>query len=183
MLPTIRLLTMTVLLCFFFTAHAGDLKNIEQELVDSVITAKITAKYTKKSNLNPLKISVTTTNGVVKISGYVSDNVAFVDALRIAKNTNGVDVVDAENLMIKSVNTAAVDTYITAKVEAAILRAKVFDDESIPLVGINVKTTNGIVILTGAVKNSASVTAILRRVNSVHGVKKIISYLQTNVAS
>jgi transcriptional regulator of aromatic amino acid metabolism len=60
-----------------------------------------------------------------------------------------------------------------------VLEAKVLDDESIPLVGINAKTVNGVVTLSGDVKNRSSLTAILRRVSAIKGVKKIISDLQS----
>ncbi len=177
-----RLLLSTVLFLLLGHVHATDLKEIGQEVSDSVITTKITAKITKKTNLNPLKISVSTLDGVVKLSGHVKDKQAFVDALRLAKATKGVKSVDTDNLDIKRVNTALTDTYITAKVEAAVLKAKVLDDESIPLVGISAKTTNGIVTLSGEVKTSTSITAILKRVNAVHGVKKIISVLRVAAA-
>ena len=176
----LRLTLITMLMFLIGQANAADIKGIEQELSDSVITTKITAKFTKNKNLNPLKISVSTTNGVVKLSGNVKDNQAFVDALRLTKATKGVLSVDCHNLEIKRVNTSFTDAYITAKVEAAVLEAKVLDDESIPLVGINASTKNGIVKLSGDVKKSSSITAILKRVNNIKGVKKIISELQIN---
>ena len=53
------------------------------------------------------------------------------------------------------------------------------DDESIPLVGINASTINGIVTITGQVKSNQSIAAILQRTNKIKGVKKIISNLGT----
>ncbi|MFC3908655.1 BON domain-containing protein [Legionella dresdenensis] len=156
------------------------ISDIEKSISDSVITTKITAKFAKNRGLNPLKISVSTQDGVVTLSGYVKDRQAFVDALTIAKTTKGVKTVDAEELMIKQVNTRFTDAYITAKVEATILKAKVFDDESIPLVGINASTDNGTVTLTGEVKKEKSVGAIIKRVSAIKGVKKIISHLKVN---
>lgn len=174
----LRLMLSTLLIFFISCCHATDLKIIEQDVSDSVITTKITAKITRNKNLNPLKISVSTENGAVKLSGYVKDKQAFVDALRLTVATRGVKLVNTDNLEIKRVNTALTDTYITAKVEAAVLKAKVLDDESIPLVGINAQTTNGVVTLSGNVKNSNAIMAILNRVNAVQGVKKIISTLR-----
>ena len=160
-------------------AHAeNSLKDIEQELSDSLITTKIKAKYTKNKALNPLKISVTTKNGVVHLKGHVKNNEAYVEALRLAKKTKGVHAVGTDELLIQQVNYAVTDAYITAKVEAAVLQAKVFDDESIPLVGINASTSNGIVTLSGKLQQKQSITAILKRVNTVSGIKKIISKLQ-----
>ena len=174
-------LTLASLLVFSAThVYATDLKEIEQELGDSVITTKITAKFTQNTDLNPLKISVTTEQGVVKLTGHVKNKKAFVKALRLAKATDGVKSVDADELDIKLVNTVFTDAYITTKVEAAVLKAKVFDDESIPLVGINASTTNGVVTLAGKVKSDQAVFAILKRVNAVRGVKKIVSTLRVS---
>lgn len=177
----LNLLVSTLLLFCVGFAHAdNNLKDLEQQISDSVITTKIKAKYTKKHDLNPLKISVSTKDGVVTLKGNVKNSQAFVDALHLAKNTRGVKTVETEDLMIKQVNTSFTDAYITAKVEAAVLKAKVFDDESIPLVGINASTSNGTVTLSGNVKQAKSVGAIIKQVNAIHGVKKIISNLQVN---
>ncbi len=169
----------TALFVFFLTQlHAADLQKIENNLSDSVITTKITALYTQSKNLNPLKISVSTDKGVVQLSGYVKDKEAFVEALRIAKDTQGVQAIRTNDLYIQKVNTAFTDAFITARVETAVLKAKVLDDESIPIVGINATTTNGVVTLSGKVKSAKSVACIIKRVNAIHGVQKIITQLE-----
>ncbi|WP_245614300.1 BON domain-containing protein [Legionella massiliensis] len=177
----INFLISSILLFSIGLAHAeNNLKEIEKNISDSVITTKITAKFTKNTALNPLKIRVSTNNGVVTLKGNVNNKQAFVDALTLAKQTVGVKAVETDDLAIKQVNTALTDTYITAKVEAAVLKAKVFDDESIPIVGINATTNNGTVTLSGKVKTGKSIIAIIKRVNAVQGVKKIVSNLQVN---
>ncbi|BCA94061.1 ornithine racemase [Legionella antarctica] len=166
------------LLSFISQTQANNLKKIEQDLSDSLITTKITAQFTENKNINPLKVSVSTSQGVVRLRGHVKDRQAFVEALRIAKTTQGVKSVRANTLYIKKVNTAFTDAFITAKVETAVLKAKVLDDESIPLVGINATTTNGVVTLSGNVIRAQSVTFIIKRVNAIRGVKKIITLLE-----
>lgn len=159
--------------------HANELEHLEQEVSDSYITTKITAKFAKNKSLNPLKISISTEKGVVTLKGYAPDKESFVNALSLAKNTKGVQSVNANDLHIKKVNTVFIDAFITAEVETAVLKAKILDDESIPLVGVNAETTNGVVTLSGQVKNSSSVAYIIKRVSSVSGVKKIVSLLTT----
>lgn len=161
--------------------QATDLQQLEQGISDTVITTKIKTKIAKNKNLNPLKISVSTHNGVVILRGHAKNKQAFVDTLRIATSTKGVKSVNTTDLDIKHVNSAFADAYITTKIEAAVLEAKVLDDESIPLVGINATTVNGIVTITGTVKSNKSIAAILKRVNNIHGVKKVISNLETNI--
>ena|SRR3990167_2889769 len=164
---------------FICHADSKSLEFIGQTIGDYIITAKITAKYTKDPDLNPLKISVSTKNGLVSLHGSVNDQQAFIKALSLAKDTQGVQAVEIEYLIVKPVNTSLTDAYITAKVEAAILKAKIFDDDSIPLVGINAKTENGVVTLSGAVNNDKSIVVIIKRISGIHGVKKIISKLTT----
>ncbi|MFY7697625.1 MAG: BON domain-containing protein [Legionella sp.] len=176
-MPTLLQLTFIVSLFCLSAPQAANLKKIEQNISDSVITAKITAKFAKYNDLNLLNISVSTQYGKVKLSGHVRNKKAFVAALRLAKDTKGVVGIDADNLDIKLVNSSFTDAYITAKVESAILKAKVLDDESIPLVGISASTSNGVVCLAGTLANEKAVFAILKRVNAVRGVKKIISNL------
>lgn len=156
----------------------SEVKEIGHELNDALITGKITAKYTTNRSLNPLKLSVSTNNGVVTLQGFVEDKKALADALRLAKNTNGVNSIICDKLQIKVVNTAFTDAYITTKVEAAILKAKILDDESIPLVEVSAATNNGVVTLSGHLKNSTSISPIIKRVSKIKGVKEIISHLK-----
>ncbi|MDF1826723.1 MAG: BON domain-containing protein [Legionellaceae bacterium] len=157
--------------------HASDIKTLEHELSDSVITTKITSKITESKNLNPLKITVSTDHGNVTLRGNVKNREAFVETLRLVKATQGVEAIDTDDLNINDINTSITDAYITAKVEAAVLKAKVLDDESIPLVGINANTNNGVVTLSGAVQNNDSIAPLIKRILSVQGVKKVISHL------
>jgi hyperosmotically inducible protein len=176
----LRILLAGFLIFFVPALQATNLEEIEQDISDSVITTKIKAKFTKNHDLNPLKISVSTDNGIVTLRGYVKNKEAFVHALRIANTTAGVKSVETDRLEIKLVNSALTDAYITAKVEAAVLKAKVLDDESIPLVGINAKTVNGTVTLSGKLKSDRSITYILKRVSAIKGVKKVISWLESS---
>lgn len=160
-----------------FTANAG-IKKTRQKVNDFFITSIVKGKITKKKNLNPLNISVSTHNGEVSLKGRVNDKQSFVDTLRTATSTKGVKGIDASELEIKVQNSALKDAYITTKIEAAILEAKVIDDESIPLVGINATTDNGIVTVSGTVCSTKSVAVILSRVSHLKGVKKVISNLE-----
>ncbi|PJD96201.1 MAG: ornithine racemase [Legionella sp.] len=175
-----RLLSLlgVLLLCTSSMLQAESLDKLEHDLSDSFITTKIAAQFAEHHNVNLLKIKITTHEGVVTLSGYVKDKDAYVDALRTAHNTKGVKRVNTEKLYIKKINSSVTDALITARVETAVLKAKVLDDESIPLVGINAKTIDGIVTLSGQVQQTQSIGFIIKRVNAIKGVKKIISYLK-----
>ena len=167
-----------IIICLASWARANDLQDLERTWTDTVITAKIEAAFSQDPNLNPLKISVKTQNGVVKLRGHAKNKTAFVAALRIVANTNNVRAIDTSNFDIKSVNSSFKDAYITTKIETEILKAKVFEDESIPLVGINAATSNGVVTLSGTVKSEHSIAVILKRVNHIQGIGRIKSQLK-----
>jgi hyperosmotically inducible protein len=157
---------------------AAELKKIEENLSDSVITTKLTAKFTKNKLLNPFKISISTDKGRVTLKGNVRNKAAFIEALKVTKATKGVKSINADHLEIKVVNTAFTDAYITAKVETTILKSKLVDDESIPLVGINAHTKNGIVTLSGKLKSKNAISALIKRISAVKGVKKVVSQMK-----
>lgn len=168
---------------FFITnVQASDLKKNEKNTTDTFINNSITTQFKKNINLNTLPITVVTQSGIVILTGNVKDKQAFAEALQLVFTTKGVKSVDIDNLEINHTNTTINDAYITAKIETAVLKAKILDDESIPLVGINATTVNGIVTITGEVKRNKSIIAILKRANAVHGVKKIISSLHVGKA-
>lgn len=160
-----------------FAAH-NEINEVKQKLSDTVITTKVNTSLAKNGKINPFKLRVTTKNGLVKLSGTVSNKKVFVDILKLVKKTKGVKGINIRDLKIQEVNMPITDAYITAKVETAVLRAKVFDDESIPLVGINAHTINGKVVLSGFVKQSKSIAIIVNRVAKVRGVKKVESNLK-----
>jgi hyperosmotically inducible protein len=57
---------------------------------DATITTKLKAKLLADEKLKALDIHITTTNGVVDMTGTVDSSVQKADAERIAKDTDGV---------------------------------------------------------------------------------------------
>ncbi|MCC5792708.1 MAG: BON domain-containing protein [Legionellaceae bacterium] len=176
---SMRLRFVFLLFCVLSPVMWADapLQEARQDLSDAVISAKIMARFTEHRLLNPLKISVSTHNANVSIKGYVGSRTAFVEALRIVVQTQGVQHIDTEDLHIQKVNTAFTDGVISARAEVAVLNAKVLDDESIPLAGINAHTENGVLTLKGELPSTVALSALLKRVNRIKGVKKIISQI------
>ncbi|KFN43886.1 BON domain-containing protein [Arenimonas oryziterrae] len=73
----------------------------EQPGTDSWITTKVKADLLITEEVKGLDINVTTTNGVVTLSGRL-DNQAQVDkAIAIAKAIKGVTAVDSKTLTVK----------------------------------------------------------------------------------
>ncbi len=81
-----------------------DLANLSQEtgtqISDSWITAKVKSTFIYSRNVNGAAISVTTTGGVVALSGKLSSGAERALAIELAQNIRGVKEVDASKLEI-----------------------------------------------------------------------------------
>ncbi|OGV27301.1 MAG: hypothetical protein A3F18_06750 [Legionellales bacterium RIFCSPHIGHO2_12_FULL_37_14] len=174
----VKIILLSFLCVGISLAKPPEMKEVKQKLDDTVITTKINASLAKNGAMNPFKLHVSTKEGVVRLAGTVKDKKMFVEVLKLVRATKGVRKVNINSLKIQEVNMPITDAYITAKVETAVLKAKVFDDESIPLVGINAHTVNGKVVLSGFVKQNKSIPIIVKRVAKIHGVKKVESQLK-----
>lgn len=171
-----------LILCGLQFAHAADFKKIEQSLNDSIITTRVTAKLTHEKLINPLKVKISTENAVVSLQGHVKDKATIQQILRIVQKSHGVKAVNIRKLDVIATNTLFADSFITMKAEAAILLAKIKDDETLPIVEINAKTINGVITLTGNVKSKQQSQLIASRIQSIQGIKRLENKLKVSFA-
>ena len=68
---------------------------------DSMVTSKVKSKYLTDSRIKSLNISVSTTDGIVALSGQVPTSEMRQQAITIAENTNGVRSVSSDNLIVR----------------------------------------------------------------------------------
>jgi osmotically-inducible protein OsmY len=124
------------------------------------ITTKIQAQYFLDPEIKPWNIDVTTNSaGVVTLRGVVEEAADRDEAVRIARETEGVSRVDNQ-LRVKAEAPTAADTtraddqagdgWITAKVQA-----KFFVDPDVKGRNIDVETQNRVVTLRGDVETEA----------------------------
>lgn len=71
-----------------------------QSMTDGWITTKVKATYMYSNNVDSVDISVSTAEGIVSLSGKVSDAAQRALAIELAKNIRGVKSVDADDLTI-----------------------------------------------------------------------------------
>lgn len=71
-----------------------------QSMTDGWITTKVKATYMYSNNVDSADISVSTAEGIVSLSGKVSDAAQRALAIELAKNIRGVKSVDADELTI-----------------------------------------------------------------------------------
>lgn len=150
-------------------------------LDDTAITAKVKAKLMGEKALHKSDISVTTTNGVVTLKGKASSSNAKSLAEKYTKMVEGVKSVDnslvtpSSNKMEAKTKKATAktervvsDSWITTKVKSEILADSVtkgFD--------VSVKTTHGVVVLTGQLGSEDAIDHVKDIAQKVDGVKSV----------
>ncbi len=160
------------------TAHSDGLV---ATLDDTAITAKVKSKLMGEHALKNSDISVTTTNGVVTLTGTVTNYNAKSLAESDAKMIQGVKSVDNSLTTLSSSKTAAKtkkavantgrvmsDSWITTKVKSEILAdsvSKGFD--------VAVTTVHGVVVLKGTLANRDAVLHVKDIAAKVQGVKSV----------
>ncbi|HEX2666878.1 MAG TPA: BON domain-containing protein [Gammaproteobacteria bacterium] len=160
------------------TAHSD---SVGDAISDTAVTAKVKAKFVGVDSLKGSDISVTTTNGMVTLTGTAGSSSAKSEAERLAKQVKGVKDVDNELKTPSSSKTSAElkgaanstkqgvsDTWITTKAKSAITAdsvAKGFD--------VHVETTNGVVVLSGQLANKDAIAHVKDIVEKIDGVKSV----------
>lgn len=135
------------------------------------ITTKIRAQYYANPEIRPWNIDVTTNAaGVVTLSGAIDDAGDRQEAVRIARNTEGVTDVQ-DRLTTERRETAGVqepDARITAKIQA-----QYFLDAEVKGRDIDVDTSNGVVTLRGSVDNEAERRQAVMMARNTEGVRDV----------
>lgn len=143
---------------------------------DSAITARVKAGLIDQKSINSTDISVSTENKVVTLSGFVRNQNEAELAVITAGNVEGVSSVsdklhvaeDGSKTTSEAVSDYTGDTLITSKV-----KAKLLSEDDIASRHITVKTTDGIVQLTGEVKSNAQAAHVESVVKTIDGVKSV----------
>jgi hyperosmotically inducible protein len=160
------------------TAHSD---SMGAAVSDTDITAKVKLKLADEKGLKGSDISVTTTNGVVTLTGTATGSAAKSEADSLTKQVDGVKDVDDE-LKIASGSKFAADTksvandskhevsdsWITTKVKSDFLA-----DKTTKSFDIKVVTTGGVVVLSGALPNKDAIAHAKDVAEKVQGVKSV----------
>lgn len=155
------------------------------------ITTKIQAQYFADADVKPWNIDVTTASGgVVTLEGTVDSTEAKNEAVRIARETEGVTRVEdrlrveADARRTDAAPTAAdpsaigqPDAWLTAKVQA-----KYFVDEEVKARNIDVETSSGVVTLKGTVGSEAERRQAVAIARNTDGVRDVTDNLQVDAS-
>ena len=160
------------------------------------ITTKIQAQYFADADVKPWNVDVTTSSGgIVTLEGTVDSAEAKAEAVRIARETDGVSRVD-DRLKVEAdarrTDTAATDAdkkagdpsgidrpdaWLTAKIQA-----KYFIDDEVKARNIDVDTRNGVVTLNGSVGSEAERRQAVAIARNTDGVRDVTDNLRVDRA-
>jgi hyperosmotically inducible protein len=147
-----------------------------------VITGQVKTKIAADSRLHGSDVHVETNNGVVTLTGSANSGTAKDAAEELARNVSGVHSVNNELAAPNATSEvgatvkhaahataeAVTDTTITTK-----LKTKFDTDSQTKGSHVDVKTDNGVVMLTGTVVSNAQKAHLVRVARATSGVKQI----------
>lgn len=142
-----------------------------QQVDDAAIVASIKTQFTADSEINPFNIDVDANEGVVTLTGRVDDRKTRDEAVKHARNTDGVSrVIDRIEVSTvqKTAGEALDDAAITAKV-----KGKITADPDLNPFNIDVDSKQGVVTLSGRVATAAAKDRAEKLARDTSGVKGV----------
>jgi osmotically-inducible protein OsmY len=168
-------------------ASLPGVKSVNNELVikgeqpaehsDAWITTKVKTALLFHRNVSGTGTEVSTTNGVVTLTG-VADSLAQKElTTEYAKDIDNVKSINNEMTVAKTPATPNQtmgdkidDASITASVKSSLLSHR-----STSALHTSVSTTDGVVTLTGVAKNAAEKSLVTKLVTDINGVTSVIN--------
>ena len=151
------------------------------QVSDSIITSKVKSKIVLNKILSVFKVSVTTDNGIVHLSGKLDSDTQAAALVQLTQSTIGVEDVDVKDLKIRKSTQPFTDTLITAKIKGMYIRDKLLGNNAISASNISVETNNGIVFLKGNAFDQTQVENAIALAKMVRGVKDVKSDIAVEV--
>lgn len=150
----------------------------EVPILDNATTGIIKSKIANDPILKRSNVTVTTNNGIVKLNGIVQTDNEAILLIQTAQSASGVKDIDTSTLKVTDSKQPFVDMVITAKIKGLFLQAKLFGTRDLRAATINVSTNNGIVSLSGVVRNPQQVERAIAIAKTVEGVKSVESIIK-----
>ncbi|AEX53704.1 molecular chaperone OsmY [Rahnella aquatilis] len=150
----------------------SSMKKVDNYMGDSAITAKVKSALVDDKAIKSSDISVTTNSGVVTLSGFVGSQAEAEQAVAAATKVEGVKSV-SDKLHTKDSKDQSVKGYAGDSATTASVKAKLLADDIVPSRNVKVETTDGVVQLSGAVKDQAQSDRAESVAKTVDGVKSV----------
>jgi len=153
---------------------------------DAGITTEVKTKLAADDTVKAYQIDVDTKDKVVTLTGNVDSTAARDRALMIARNNDGVTSV-VDRLVVAGGSVAGADAardaaagagaVVTDAALTTAVKTKLLADTTVGGLKIDVDTKDGIVTLTGKVKNATEKNAALQIARTTDGVKGVTDNL------
>lgn len=124
--------------------------------------------------LNPYEdVSISVDGGQVTLNGNVGSNGEKTEAIFKASSVSGVRGVRDELRVVSADDSRTVAEYVDDAAVTAKVKAELITVDGLESRHISVDTLDGVVMLTGSVKNADQSNVVEKKVNMVKGVKKV----------
>ncbi len=150
----------------------SSMKKVGNFMDDSAITAKVKAALVDDEAIKSSDISVKTDDKVVTLSGFVTSQAEAEKAVQLAKGIEGVTSV-SDKLHVKDSKAQSLKGYAGDTATTSEIKAKMLADDGVPSRNVKVKTTDGVVQLTGNVETQAQADRAESIAKAVEGVKSV----------
>lgn len=144
-------------------------EKVDAYVDDSAVTAKVKKALFDVKDISSNDVSVSTAQGVVTLSGFVATPEQAAQAVLTASAVPGV-VAISDKLHIKGEKEGTVKEFATDVAITSEVKAKLLAEKDMPSTSIHVETANGVVQLSGSVKNSDQLMRAERVAKEVKGV-------------
>jgi len=167
----VPILMLAALIALTAFAACSTTRPIGEQADDHLIASKVKAKFVGDPEINPFNIDVDSVEGVVTLTGRVDDGATRDEAVKLARETDGVrDVIDRIRVTTeqKTVGEHVDDVAITTKI-----KAKLAGDALLNTFNIDVDTNDGVVTLSGRVATAEARETAERIARETQGVKAV----------
>jgi hyperosmotically inducible periplasmic protein len=167
---------------------------------DAGVTTAVKSKLAADDTVKAYQIDVDTHRKVVTLTGEVQTTIAKDQALKLARETDGVrDVVDKLTVTETAATTGVLDrgdaaaesagrktaeaagkagAVVTDAALTSAVKAKLLADPDVSGLKIDVDTSNGVVTLTGNVSTQAEADEAIQVTRTTEGVRDVVSKLR-----
>jgi len=150
----------------------SSMKKVDNYMGDSAVTAKVKSALIDDKAIKSNDISVKTDNGVVTLSGFVGSQAEGEQAVAVATKVEGVKSV-SDKLHTKDSKEQSAKGYAGDTATTTSVKAKLLADDIVPSRMVKVETTDGVVQLSGSVKDQAQADRAESVAKTVDGVKSV----------
>lgn len=166
-------LLLSILVLFSSQNYAASLRDFGQHADDAVLTSKVKYQLVRAPGLDSMKVSVSTHNGVVRLSGVLDNQRQYQTALTWAQSVDGVHRVDARRLRILASKAPNPDLELLAKVNGILLKNKLIGDERVNRLPVTAKAHEGKVTLSGELRSARMKSYIVSKIKRLDQVTHV----------